>query len=165
MTARTVIAPMTAAIVALSGSGKLHADPAQHATSTRETRETRVIGHGQIRYAGAGPEKWAYRFRRERRVVYALRARLAGRLDQLVGLVLAFECIHGREGSWGANTGNGYYGGLQFGAHEWRLYGGRYTSSANLATPAQQIAAGITYHAVSGFYPWPNTARACGLLP
>lgn len=79
-------------------------------------------------------------------------------------LVSAFMCIHHYEGAWNSNTGNGYYGGLQFGWSEWQRFGGRYASRADLATPAQQIAAGIAYYNVSGFSPWPNTAAACGLL-
>jgi len=129
--------------------------------SSRHT--SRVVGYGQIRYGGAGPERWALRFRRERRVVLTLRHQLAARLDRLVYLVDAFQCIHRYEGSWTANTGNGYRGGLQFGSREWRLYGGRYAASADQATPSEQIAAGITYHAVAGFYPWPSSARMCGL--
>lgn len=79
-------------------------------------------------------------------------------------LYAAFMCIHGYEGAWDANTGNGFYGGLQFGWNEWQTYGGKYASRADLASPADQIRAGIAYHAVSGFSPWPNTARYCGLL-
>lgn len=79
-------------------------------------------------------------------------------------LVNAFMCIHSHEGAWNANTGNGYYGGVQFGWNEWQQYGGQYASRADLASPAQQIAAAIAYYNVSGFSPWPNTARMCGLL-
>lgn len=51
------------------------------ATSTLEPHEhdgahKRVVGHGQIRYDGAGPEKWALRFHREQRLVRELRQRL-----------------------------------------------------------------------------------------
>ena len=43
-------------------------------------------------------------------------------------------------GNWSTNTGNGFYGGLQFTEQTWLGYGGgRYASSANLATQAQQI--------------------------
>lgn len=79
-------------------------------------------------------------------------------------LVNAFMCIHRYEGDWTANTGNGYEGGLQFGRSEWQTYGGQYAAHAYEASPSQQIAAAIAYHQVSGFRPWPNTARACGLL-
>jgi hypothetical protein len=144
------------------------------ATTTRESAVTlydrarhkseREVGYGQVRFEGAGPERWALRFRRERRVVESLRRELSARLDRLVYLVQAFECVHRFEGAWGSNTGNGYFGGLQFGASEWQRFGGRYAASAEQASPAEQITAAIGYHALAGFYPWPNTARACGLI-
>jgi Transglycosylase-like domain len=37
---------------------------------------TRVVGHGQIKYNGAGPERWAQRWRREHRLLLAVRAEL-----------------------------------------------------------------------------------------
>ena len=159
----TVLAIYTLTLaVAAAGRATLDRVLASSRHATRSA--SRVVGYGQIRYGGAGPELWALRFRRERRVVLALRHQLAARLDRLVYLVTAFQCIHSYEGSWTANTGNGYRGGLQFGSREWRLYGGRYAASADQASPSEQIAAGITYHAVAGFYPWPNSARMCGLI-
>ncbi|MEU5643947.1 transglycosylase family protein [Streptomyces milbemycinicus] len=48
------------------------------------------------------------------------------------------ECESG--GDWNINTGNGYYGGLQFSQHTWEAYGGtKYAARADLATRAQQI--------------------------
>jgi len=35
------------------------------------------------------------------------------------------QCIHLREGPWSANTGNGYFGGMQFSAQTWKRVGGR----------------------------------------
>lgn len=44
-------------------------------------------------------------------------------------------------GNWNTNTGNGYYGGLQFSQSTWDAYGGQqYASRADLATPDQQKA-------------------------
>jgi LysM repeat protein len=44
-------------------------------------------------------------------------------------------------GNWSINTGNGYYGGLQFTQQTWASAGGlAYAPRADLATPAQQIA-------------------------
>jgi LysM repeat protein len=44
-------------------------------------------------------------------------------------------------GNWSINTGNGYYGGLQFTQGTWAGAGGlAYAPRADLATPAQQIA-------------------------
>jgi hypothetical protein len=132
---------------------------------TEHDGHARVVGYGQTRFDGAGPERWASRYRRERRTVMQLRLLLAGRLDRLVYLVQSFECIHEHEGAWSANTGNGFAGGLQFGASEWQRFGGGFAPRADLASPAEQVAAAITYHAVAGFAPWPTTAHACGLLP
>ena len=43
-------------------------------------------------------------------------------------------------GNWNANTGNGYYGGLQFTRSTWNSFGGRaYARTANYATRLQQI--------------------------
>lgn len=75
-----------------------------------------------------------------------------------------FLCIHSYEGSW-TDTGAPYYGGIQFGYNEWRRFGMPYTGDAyaNEAAPLEQIWAGERYWQLSGFSPWPNTARACGL--
>jgi hypothetical protein len=80
----------------------------------------------------------------------------------------SFMCIHGYEGSWTANTGNGYYGGLQmdltfqahYGAEFVRLWG----TADRWPVWAQLQAAVRAYQSGRGFYPWPNTARACGLI-
>ncbi len=43
-------------------------------------------------------------------------------------------------GNWSINTGNGYYGGLQFTQHTWAAYGGTaYAPRADLASRAEQI--------------------------
>jgi hypothetical protein len=83
-------------------------------------------------------------------------------------LVNAFLCIHHGEGSWSSNTGNGYYGGLQMDLQFQRTYGSwalaRY-GTADRWPPSVQIAVAIrAYLSGRGFFPWPNTARACGLL-
>jgi resuscitation-promoting factor RpfA len=50
------------------------------------------------------------------------------------------QCESG--GNWSINTGNGYYGGLQFSQSSWAAAGGtQYASRADLATKDQQIAA------------------------
>ena len=75
-------------------------------------------------------------------------------------------CIHGGEGAWTSNTGNGYYGGLQFAQSTWDRNGGqRFASRADLATPLEQMWTAENAWQESGgsFSQWPNTARACGL--
>lgn len=77
-------------------------------------------------------------------------------------------CIHSGEGSWNANTGNGYYGGLQMDMTFQRTYGPellRRKGTANNWTPFEQMwVAERAYRSGRGFYPWPNTARRCGLI-
>ena len=59
-------------------------------------------------------------------------------------------------GNWSADTGNGFYGGLQFTEQTWLAYGGgQYASSANLASEAQQIAVAERVLAGQGIGAWP----------
>jgi hypothetical protein len=59
-------------------------------------------------------------------------------------------------GNWGANTGNGFYGGLQFSQGTWNAYGGgQYASSASQASAAQQIAVANRVLAGQGIGAWP----------
>ena len=60
-------------------------------------------------------------------------------------------------GNWSINTGNGYYGGLQFSPSTWAAFGGlAYASRADLATPAQQIAVAEKVLTVQGVGAWPT---------
>ena len=67
-------------------------------------------------------------------------------------------------GRWHINTGNGYYGGLQFSAGTWRAYGGsRYAARADLASKSQQIAVAERLLDARGWAPWPVCSRRLGL--
>jgi uncharacterized protein YabE (DUF348 family) len=58
-------------------------------------------------------------------------------------------------GNWSINSGNGYYGGLQFDISSWLANGGgAYAPNASLASKAQQIAVANTYYAKAGLRPW-----------
>jgi LysM repeat protein len=60
-------------------------------------------------------------------------------------------------GDWSANTGNGFYGGLQFQQSTWDAYGGsQYAPRADLATPEQQMAVADKTAAGQGMGAWPN---------
>ncbi|MDK1348404.1 transglycosylase family protein [Streptomyces sp. 378] len=64
------------------------------------------------------------------------------------------QCESG--GNWSINTGNGYYGGLQFSASTWAGYGGtKYASTADQATKAQQIEIAEKVLAGQGKGAWP----------
>jgi hypothetical protein len=78
-----------------------------------------------------------------------------------------WECIHEHEGAWNSNTGNGYYGGLQMDYGFMGSYGSEFLSRWGTADnwPVwAQITAAERAYSSRGFSPWPNTARACGLL-
>jgi uncharacterized protein YabE (DUF348 family) len=64
------------------------------------------------------------------------------------------QCESG--GNWHINTGNGFYGGLQFDYSTWLAYGGgQYAPRADLATPAEQIAVATRLYDARGSSPWP----------
>jgi len=59
-------------------------------------------------------------------------------------------------GNWSISTGNGFYGGLQFTEQTWLAYGGgAYASSANLASPSEQVAVAERVLAGQGIGAWP----------
>jgi resuscitation-promoting factor RpfA len=64
------------------------------------------------------------------------------------------QCESG--GNWSINTGNGYYGGLQFSSGTWNAYGGgKYAPTANQASRSQQIAVAEKVLAGQGIGAWP----------
>ncbi|MGK5631918.1 transglycosylase family protein [Streptomyces sp. URMC 123] len=68
------------------------------------------------------------------------------------------ECESG--GNWQANTGNGYYGGLQFWQPTWKAYGGlAYARRADLATREQQIKVAQKVLAAQGWKAWPTCSQ------
>lgn len=67
-------------------------------------------------------------------------------------------------GNWATNTGNGYYGGLQFTAGTWLGNGGgAYAPTADQATREQQIAVASNIQANRGWSPWPACSSRLGL--
>ncbi|MFH8976307.1 transglycosylase family protein [Streptomyces sp. NPDC017890] len=65
---------------------------------------------------------------------------------------------------WDINTGNGYYGGLQFTQSTWEAFGGtRYAPRADLATKDQQIAVAEKVLDGQGPGAWPVCSQRAGL--
>ncbi len=108
------------------------------------------------------------RTRRAALEYWRARARKAWREGQRPPHRRAWLCIHRFEGPWDANTGNGYYGGLQMDVTFQRMYGRFLLREKGLAhrwTPLEQMwVAERAYRSGRGFHPWPNTARRCGLI-
>ncbi|WP_317493098.1 ubiquitin-like domain-containing protein [Haloechinothrix sp. LS1_15] len=67
--------------------------------------------------------------------------------------------------NWSINTGNGYYGGLQFDKQTWDAYGGtQYAEYPHQATREEQIATAIRLRDDRGGYgAWPSCAQQLGL--
>ena len=72
------------------------------------------------------------------------------------------QCESG--GNWSINTGNGYYGGVQFSAPTWNAMGGqKYAPTADKATREQQIEIASKLQAQSGWGQWPACSASLGL--
>ncbi|MFL0457489.1 transglycosylase family protein [Brachybacterium paraconglomeratum] len=72
------------------------------------------------------------------------------------------QCESG--GNWSINTGNGYYGGLQFSSSTWEAFGGgEYASTANQATKSEQIAVAQRTLDQQGPGAWPTCGKRAGL--
>ncbi|WP_433711724.1 transglycosylase family protein [Nocardia sp. CA-084685] len=67
-------------------------------------------------------------------------------------------------GNWGINTGNGYYGGIQFDQGTWERQGGlKYAPRADLATREEQIAIAEVTRARQGWGAWPACTSRLGI--
>lgn len=64
-------------------------------------------------------------------------------------------------GNWATNTGNGFYGGVQFDLPSWRAAGG--VGRPDQASRATQIAVAERWLALTGWRSWPACSRRLGL--
>jgi hypothetical protein len=139
----------------------------QHRTIWRDTH-TAIFFRNHPRLARTRIGRRAARFARlelawTRREIAETRAALRPRV--VLGHVSGWLCIHSREGAWNAQTGNGFYGGLQM-TYGWA---GRVQNAAMLS-PGQQIAAAEAEAATHGWSSswmrgqWPNTYPPCAGL-
>ena len=66
-------------------------------------------------------------------------------------------------GNWNINTGNGFFGGLQFTSSTWQAFGGaQFAGSANQASRGQQIIVAERVLAGQGWGAWPVCSRKAG---
>jgi hypothetical protein len=112
----------------------------------------------------------APRYRRTRRVV-TTGALAAGATAVGLGVIATpaqaadwsgvAQCESG--GNWSINTGNGFYGGLQFTQSTWNAYGGQaYASRADLAPAGAQIAIAEKVLQGQGIGAWPVCGKRLG---
>jgi hypothetical protein len=130
-------------------------------------RWQRLMGKPLTQSAGRTLAKLSSEDLRHAVLLWRTRARKARRLARRPPHLHAFLCIHHFEGSW-TDTGAPYYGGLQMDITFQAHYGGwllRAKGTADHWTPLEQIwVAERAYMRGRGYWPWPNTARDCGLI-
>lgn len=67
-------------------------------------------------------------------------------------------------GNWAINSGNGFYGGVQFDQNTWERWGGlEYAPRADLATREEQITVAKKTQAAQGWGAWPSCSSKLGL--
>jgi hypothetical protein len=128
----------------------------QSVMGVRHTRATRAaVSDPSHRYKVWVRNLWKHRAKRARR--------LAAHPPHMAGWL----CIHRHEGAWKDPNGP-YYGGLQMDLGFQHAYGARLLRKKGTAdhwTPLEQMwVAEHAHRSGRGYYPWPNTARYCGLI-
>jgi hypothetical protein len=122
----------------------------------------RVMGRPLTRQLASASTEAQRRLEAWRRLALSLRRRAQNPPHKQ-----AWLCIHRFEGSW-RDPDPPYFGGLQMDVQFQRTYGAaifRLKGTADHWTPIEQMwAAERAHRSGRGFYPWPNTARYCGLI-
>ncbi len=126
-----------------------------------------TMSAGRSRYAASAEHSSSLRYRRMVLGLWTSRAKQAQFAAQHPPRLKDWLCIHHYEGSW-TDPNAPYYGGLQMDWSFMSAYGGTLLHTKGTAdhwTPLEQIwVAERAYESGRGFYPWPNTARWCGLI-
>ena len=129
-------------------------------------RWQRVMGVARTR--AHRHERWAnHTYRQWIRDLWRIRAVRARRRAHNPPREAAWRCIHRYEAAWD-DPHAPYYGGLQMDLGFQRTYGARLLrrkgTADNWTRLEQMWVAERAYRSGRGFYPWPNAARACGLI-
>jgi len=130
-------------------------------------RWQRVMGVQRTPASRRAPKHASRAYKRWVRNLWKRRAHRAHRRAHHPPHKSGWLCIHRHEGAW--NDPNApYYGGLQMDIGFQRTYGGhllRRKGTADHWSPLEQMwVAEKAHRSGRGYYPWPNTARYCGLI-
>jgi hypothetical protein len=142
----------------------LRSQVVHHVRATWRWQDTMGVSRSRFahheRQASRAYLRWLVRHWKIRHISARIRATRPPHLS-------AWLCIHRYEGAWN-DPGSPYYGGLQMDLQFQRAYGRRLLDRKGTAdhwTPLEQMwVAEHAYSSGRGFYPWPNTARYCGLI-
>jgi hypothetical protein len=138
-----------------------------HAKRDEAWRWQSVMSAPPSRYAASAERSPSLGYRRSVLTLWTRRAIQARRAAQHPPRLKAWLCIHHYEGAWN-DPNPPYYGGLQMDQGFQQEYGAALLRSKGTAdhwSPLEQIwVAERAYRSGRGFYPWPNTARWCGLI-
>jgi hypothetical protein len=129
-------------------------------------RWQKVMHHPRTRFAGTVSRASSLAYRRWVLGLWEHRAVVARHRAQRPPHRSQWLCIHRYEGSW-TDAGAPYYGGLQMDVGFQRTYGlelYRAKGTADHWTPLEQMWVAERAFRTRGFWPWPNTARYCGLI-
>ena len=184
----TLLLACACALGALAGAATLQADPGPdpeptnttteeapapqldlalvHRVIERQRRETwhwqRVMGRPLTRELEDPPADPTQQIEAWRKLALKMRRRAYNPPHKR-----AWLCIHRFEGAW-HDPNAPYYGGLQMDEQFQRTYAPslfRRKGTADHWTPLEQMwTAERARRSGRGFYPWPNTARSCGLI-
>ena len=126
-----------------------------------------VMSTSRLRYGGSAELSHSLQYRRSVLALWTQRAAQVRYRAQHPPRLKDWLCIHHYEGSW-TDPNAPYYGGLQMDMSFMQAYGAsllRRKGTADHWSPLEQIwVAERAYRSGRGFYPWPNTARWCGLI-
>ena len=172
---RIISALLIATLVTVGSAATVSASEAQteRVAACGDTINAQYISclhqrHGHHQYQGGRgtpQHTWAryqYEARMLRRYLIALYVAAVQRQQQ-ANLVSNWQGVANCEsgGNWAINTGNGYYGGLQFNLGTWRAYGGpgmpHEQSAFTQATIAERVRTGS-----QGLGAWPHCGRYYG---
>jgi hypothetical protein len=167
-----VSALIVACLAAITATSVLATSTAERTTAKKQYYHAdgyiKAIGKNARRTIYHPDPRIKHRWRRDLRYLIRVRHRAYTILHppppvvpQVVSHIAMWLCIHSKEGDWAANTGNGYYGGLQM------MSGWGGVSRPDLLSPSAQIALAERGYAQSGYslswirQQWPRTSYGC----
>jgi hypothetical protein len=174
-----IVLAVVAAASAPADSSAPAQQPAVTGTVEAKRKPLRRVNPGRVRRLRRAVWRWqavmgvrratfvaALRTRRALRY-WSRQARRVRRLAAHPPHRLGWLCIHRYEGSW-RDSGDPYWGGLQMDRGFMQTYAPRVLLRRGWAdrwTPLEQMwVAERAHRSGRGYWPWPNTARSCGLV-